>query len=147
MGTGVRALVWEGHGQGGHAGVEVESNTSQMALLCADSVSESQLPFCEMSRKEQSSKPVHSSSSPSSASEQQAPWAICFVKSTFAHPILAGVELLSPFIDEDTGAHWHPAFIYMVTTVDGWGEQGRRDYPQGHRVSVGGTRATSREEP
>lgn len=126
--------------------MEVEGNPSQMALLRADSVSESQLPFFEMSRKEQS-EPVHSSSSASSASEQQAPWAICFVESTFAHPILAAVELLSPFIDEDTGAHWHPAFIYMVTTVDGWGEQGCRDYPQGHRVSVGGTRATSREEP
>lgn len=51
------------------------------------------------------------------------PWAICFVESTFRCPILAGAELLSPFIDEDTRAHWHPAFIYTVTTGDGWGEQ------------------------
>lgn len=67
------------------------------------------------------------------------PWAICFAESTFTNPILAGVELLSPFIDEDTGAHWHPAFIYVVTTGDGCGEEGCCDYPQGHGVSVGGT--------
>lgn len=121
-------------------GMEVVCNTSQMILLFADC---GQSPNCPPLRKAERNEPsqctvlLHPPLS-QNRNQHQVPWAVCFAESTFTHPILAGAELLSSFIDEDTRAHRHPAFIYMVTMGDGWGEQGCCDYPQGHGVSVGG---------
>lgn len=129
------------HGRGGHNGVEVAGNTPRWSCSSLTVCQSPNCPSVRQGRKKQD-KPAHSSSSPPPASEEGATARALghlFRREHFHTPILAGAELLSSFIDEDTGAHWHPAFIYMVTTGDRWGERGCCDYLQGHGVSVGGT--------